>query len=109
MSTLVRKVVRDLVRRRVRTALTLTGIVVGVAGLVAVSAAARQLGVAQRSLVRSGDHPDLTVQTTPLAAQTASLASTYARSRGGTTTAAGQRRRASPTPIAVRTPKALAS
>ena len=42
-------------------------------------------------------------------AKTARLAPVYAAMRGGTTTASGQRRRASRPPMAVRTPHALAS
>lgn len=73
MPVLSHKILRDLTRRRVRAALTLVGIVVGVAGLVAVSATARQLGVAQRSLTTAADHPDLIVRTVPLAPRIASL------------------------------------
>ena len=67
MDILLRKVVRDLTRRRVRTALTLLGIIVGVAGLVAVSATARQLAIAQRSVTAALDQPDMVVRTAPVA------------------------------------------
>ena len=67
MSVLGRKVVRDLSRRRLRTALTILGIAIGVAGLVAVSTTARGLADAQQRLVESPDFPDLTVRTGSLA------------------------------------------
>lgn len=47
---LVRKAIRDLDRRRVRTLLTILGIAVGVAGIVAIMSTSRNIAEAQRSL-----------------------------------------------------------
>ncbi len=66
MTVLWRKVARDATRRRVRTGLTVLGVIVGVAGLVAVSATARQLAVAQRDVLLAPDGVDLAVRTTPV-------------------------------------------
>ena len=63
---LLAKIRRDLGRRRARTFLTLLGIVVGVAGVVAVSAVSRQLAVAQARLDTAPDRPTLTVATAPI-------------------------------------------
>ena len=75
MSVLTAKIRRDLTGRRVRTALTLLGIAVGVAGLVAVSTTARGLAASQRHLVATEDYPHLTVRTGALATGFPSLVS----------------------------------
>ena len=95
-SVLGAKVRRDLLRRRVRTALSILGIVIGVAGLVAVSATARQLTAAQRSLVGGPGYPDLLVRTeavsprlAPLVARQLDASVVEARLRVETTFSAG--------------------
>lgn len=73
-SVLTAKIRRDLLQRRVRTVLTLVGIAVGVAGLVAVSVTARQLGVAQERLTTGPTFPDLSVRTEVISPRVAALA-----------------------------------
>jgi putative ABC transport system permease protein len=75
MSVLTAKIRRDLTGRRVRTVLTLLGIAVGVAGLVAVSTTARGLASSQRRLVAAEDYPNLSVRTGALAPGFPSLVS----------------------------------
>ncbi|MBN1400994.1 MAG: ABC transporter permease, partial [Anaerolineae bacterium] len=60
MWSLLRKVWRDLVGRRARTALTILGIAIGVAGLVAIVSTARNLTRAQRALYASSSQADIT-------------------------------------------------
>ncbi|MFH1084424.1 MAG: ABC transporter permease, partial [Chloroflexota bacterium] len=60
MRGLLTKVWRDLTRRRVRSALTVLGIAVGVAGLVAIVSTARELTRAQRALYASTSQADIT-------------------------------------------------
>ncbi len=56
---LLRKAFRDLVTRRVRSALTLLGVVVGVAGLVAIVTTTQGFARAQRATFASGERADL--------------------------------------------------
>jgi putative ABC transport system permease protein len=58
---LLRKAYRDLVTRRVRTALTLLGVVVGVAGLVAIVTMAQGFARAQRDTFVRGQRADLAI------------------------------------------------
>lgn len=58
---LFRKVYRDLITRRVRSALTLLGVVVGVAGLVAIITTAQGFARAQRDAFESGSRADLSI------------------------------------------------
>lgn len=58
---LLRKVYRDLVTRRVRSLLTLLGVLVGVAGLVAIVTTAQGFARAQREVFASGERADLAI------------------------------------------------
>ncbi len=58
---LLRKSYRDLVTRRVRSALTLIGVVVGVAGLVAIVTTTQGFARAQQATFASGERADLTL------------------------------------------------
>lgn len=58
---LLRKVYRDLVTRRVRSALTLLGVIVGVAGLVAIVTATQGFARSQRQLFATGQRADLAI------------------------------------------------
>ena len=57
---LLRKSLRDLTRRPLRTILTLVGVVLGVAGVVAISFAGRNLADAQRATYAGTSQPDIT-------------------------------------------------
>ncbi|HEX8681571.1 MAG TPA: FtsX-like permease family protein [Ardenticatenaceae bacterium] len=59
---LLRKVYRDIVIRRVRSALTLLGVVVGVAGLVAIVTMAQGFARAQQAVFASGARADLSIR-----------------------------------------------
>ncbi len=63
MSTTLRLVLRDLLRRPVRSLLTILGIVVGVAGLVAIAATGQNLVRAQTAAYAAGSRADLTLFT----------------------------------------------
>ena len=58
---LLRKAYRDLITRRVRTTLTLLGVIVGVAGLVAIVTTAQGFARAQRATFASGERADLAI------------------------------------------------
>ena len=58
---LLRKAYRDLITRRVRTALTLLGVIVGVAGLVAIVTTAQGFAHAQQATFASGERADLAI------------------------------------------------
>ncbi len=58
---LLRKAYRDLITRRVRTALTLLGVIVGVAGLVAIVTTVQGFAYAQASTFASGERADLAI------------------------------------------------
>jgi len=60
MFILLRKVFRDLSRRRMRSALTILGIAVGVGGLVAITSTARNVVRAQRELFDATSQADIT-------------------------------------------------
>lgn len=63
MTTSFRKVLRDLLNRPLRSALTILGIVVGVAGLLAIVATGQNLVRAQAAAFAAGSRADLTVFT----------------------------------------------
>lgn len=73
MLTLLRKVVRDITRRRLRNTLTLVGIVLGVAGVVAISSTARTLVDAQRLTYAGSRQADLATFAGSLSPTTANL------------------------------------
>ncbi|MGB0388256.1 MAG: ABC transporter permease [Ardenticatenaceae bacterium] len=58
---LLRKAYRDLIARRVRTILTLLGVIVGVAGLVAIVTTAQGFARTQRATFASGERADLAI------------------------------------------------
>lgn len=60
MFALIGKVLRDLSRRRIRSALTVLGIAVGVGGLVAITSTARNVVRAQRELFHAVSQADIT-------------------------------------------------
>jgi putative ABC transport system permease protein len=60
MYGLLRKIARDLLNRRIRTALTILGIAVGVAGLVAIVSTSRNVARAQEELFADISQADLT-------------------------------------------------
>lgn len=59
MLTLLRKILRDLTRRRLRNSLTLLGIILGVAGVVAISTTTRAVVDAQRNTYNGSRQADL--------------------------------------------------
>jgi putative ABC transport system permease protein len=59
MPTLTRKIIRDLSRRKLRSFLTLLGVLLGVAGVVAISSTTRTLADAQRLTYDAGNQADL--------------------------------------------------
>lgn len=59
MRILIRKIVRDLLRRRLRNSLTLFGVVLGVAGVVAISTTTSEMVDAQRLTYNSSNQADL--------------------------------------------------
>lgn len=59
MRVLLRKLIRDLDRRRLRNSLTLIGVVLGVAGVVAIATTSRNLADAQRLTYDSQSQADL--------------------------------------------------
>lgn len=61
MPLLLTKTLRDLRHRRLRSVLTLLGIVIGVAGVVAISYTARNLAAAQAAVYASASQADLAV------------------------------------------------
>ncbi|HYI15223.1 MAG TPA: FtsX-like permease family protein [Thermomicrobiales bacterium] len=73
MRTLVSKVLRDLRRRPLRNVLTLFGIVLGVAGVVAISSTARSIADAQRLTYAGSQQADLATFANGLSATTANL------------------------------------
>jgi len=60
MSSLWRKVCRDLAERRIRTALTILGVAVGVAGLVAIVSTSRNITRAQQAIYGNTSQADIT-------------------------------------------------
>ena len=73
MHTLFRKVLRDLRRRPLRNALTLLGIVLGVAGVVAISSTARTVADAQRATYSGSQQADLATYTGDMSPTTRNL------------------------------------
>src|SRR5688572_3982589 len=73
MRTLVSKVRRDLRLRPLRNLLTLFGIVLGVAGVVAISSTARSIADAQRLTYAGSQQADLATFANGLSATTANL------------------------------------
>ncbi|HID86512.1 MAG TPA: ABC transporter permease, partial [Anaerolineae bacterium] len=63
MSGVLRKAYRDLTKRRLRSLLTLAGIVVGVAGIVAIVSTSRNLVRAQEAAYRNASQADVTYWT----------------------------------------------
>ena len=61
VSTSLRKVLRDLLNRRLRSALTVLGCVVGVAGLVAIVATGQNIVRAQSAADVAGSRAGLTI------------------------------------------------
>lgn len=59
MSGLIRKILRDIAQRRARSALTVLGVAVGVAGLVAIMSTSRNITRAQRELFASTWQADI--------------------------------------------------
>ncbi len=60
MSGILRKALRDLVKRKLRSTLTLAGVVIGVAGLVAIVSTGRNLARAQAAAYANSSQADLT-------------------------------------------------
>ena len=60
MSGLINKILRDMAQRRARSMLTVLGIAVGVAGLVAIMSTSRNITRAQRDLFASTSQADIT-------------------------------------------------
>ena len=60
MFALLRKVLRDLTKRRIRSALTILGIAVGVGGLVAIISTSRNVARAQQELFNATSQADIT-------------------------------------------------
>jgi len=73
MQTLLRKVIRDLRRRPLRNVLTLLGIILGVAGVVAISSTARSVADAQRLTYAGSQQADMATFANGLSATTANL------------------------------------
>lgn len=73
MRVLLTKVRRDFRRRRLRNALTLIGIVLGVAGVVAISATGRSMADAQRLTYAGSQRADLAAFATDLSPTTRNL------------------------------------
>lgn len=73
MRTLVSKVIRDLRRRPLRNLLTLFGIILGVAGVVAISSTARSIADAQRLTYAGSQQADLATFANGLSRTTANL------------------------------------
>ncbi|HEX5166357.1 MAG TPA: FtsX-like permease family protein [Thermomicrobiales bacterium] len=73
MRTLVSKVLRDLRLRPLRNLLTILGIVLGVAGVVAISATARSIADAQRLTYANSRQADLATFANGMSATTANL------------------------------------
>lgn len=73
MRTLASKVLRDLRRRPLRNVLTLFGIILGVAGVVAISSTARSIADAQRLTYSGSQQADLATFANGLSATTANL------------------------------------
>ena len=63
MSGILRKAYRDLTKRRLRSLLTLAGIVIGVAGIVAIVSTSRNLVRAQEAAYRNASQADITYWT----------------------------------------------
>jgi putative ABC transport system permease protein len=63
MSSILLKAYRDLTRRRLRSLLTLTGIIIGVAGVVAIVSTGRNLAGAQAAAYADASQADLTYAT----------------------------------------------
>jgi putative ABC transport system permease protein len=76
MSPLVKKAIRDVTRRRLRTALTVIGIAIGVTGLTAISMASGQFTTGLDRLDDTTGQPDVQFLTAPT---TAPLADTLSR------------------------------
>ncbi len=73
MNTLARKIMRDLLRRKLRNGLTLLGVVLGVAGVVAIATANQDVVEAQRQTYNASSQADLAVFTGDLSATALSL------------------------------------
>lgn len=73
MPTLLRKILRDLLSRRLRNSLTLLGVILGVAGVVAIAATTRTMVDAQRLTYNSSNQADLAAFTGSLSVTAASL------------------------------------
>lgn len=73
MRTLVRKILRDLGRRRLRNALTLFGVILGIAGVVAITTANQDVIEAQRLTYDASNQADLAAFTGDLSSTSLSL------------------------------------
>ena len=73
MQTLLRKILRDLTRRKLRNGLTLLGIILGVAGVVAISTTTHAIVDAQRNTYSGSRQADLAAFTGDLPPSSASL------------------------------------
>src|SRR5579863_3262969 len=70
MNALWKKAISDVTRRKLRTALTVLGIAIGVMGLTAINLAANQLGGALLYATNSSAQPDIEYFTTAVSAAT---------------------------------------
>ncbi len=70
MSALWKKAISDVTRRKLRTALTVLGIAIGVMGLTAINLSANQLGAALLYATNSSAQPDIEYFTTAVSAAT---------------------------------------
>jgi putative ABC transport system permease protein len=73
MRTLVNKVFRDLRKRPLRNVLTLLGIILGVAGIVAISSTTRSIADAQRLTYDGSKQADLATLSSGIRARTINL------------------------------------
>ena len=73
MNVITKKAIKDVTRRKLRAALTILGIGVGVLGLSSISIASNQLNASFRYSLDTSAQPDIQFATTPALAVTASL------------------------------------
>jgi putative ABC transport system permease protein len=73
MNTITKKAIKDVTRRKLRAALTILGIGIGVLGLTAISITSNQLNAGFRYSLNSSAQPDIQFATTPAPAGMATL------------------------------------
>src|SRR5690606_28517627 len=75
VNLLLIKALRDIQRRRLRTVLTVLGVFLGVAGIVAISYTGRNLAAAQRETYANTRQPDITAYASQLSPEMVTLLS----------------------------------